>query len=210
MKAINLGLALLASFAASATIPAWAQTVPATTSSFLSIDWEDSDKMIYLTPVTARSCYLQYDPNGTDRPDDVLENVFALRNFSLTWTDPETDLYIDSIKLIVQDRHFKDGQLEITIEGNELASIDGSYGSWMKSVLHASSPHSPSQFVTQCSLLFGGIAPVIDEYFEFKGVIEVTGFSHNYDGTDTPVKVQKEISLTYFTYYNYSSSRNNQ
>jgi hypothetical protein len=151
----------------------------------------------YILPQGQVSCYqLAGAQPGDTLVQDVGSNTVQVRNLSISWNEPDADLYVASIVLEFENLEGK--SYTGTISGKELASLDGSHGRW-NAKIPRSKQGKDSIFDAACSLTFGNVHDNLDKEKPFTtiGSLKVVGYSRDSQGHEQPVKFMRDFKVIF-------------
>lgn len=170
---------------------------------------------IYLIPADTESCYSKFNPDNIGNSNDVSKKYFQIKNPTFVWKNTKANFYIVAIKVTLNAMQFPGGVYTAILAGNELASLNNSYGEWDGKLPAATSDDDdgvtivPSQrypdkknTLVFCPMTFGGISipDTQDTDFSAPGSVQIIGIQRTISngaetGEEIPLTITSSITV---------------
>ncbi len=178
----------------------------------LTVTYTGSNTM-YLIPSSTQSCYTQNNPDDVGSAD-ISSKYFQIKNPTFTWVNTDADLYLIAIKVTISASQLNGGSYTGVISGDELASLNNTYGKWdgkiaratvdttTKAVIPTVVPSSANSDATLknpfCSLKYGAVSIVNGQDVDFQatGVMQIIGVQRNDAGEEVPVTITTPFTVS--------------
>ncbi len=156
---------------------------------------------IYLIPSDTQSCYMKTSSEPT-KTNDVSAKYFQVRNFSISWPDPDADVFISSIQATLQGGGFGSSRAPIIMSSNEIMSLNGTHAQWSAEIPRATLGADgktviPSVFTSACAMTFGGISIPAGQDVDFQATaqIEIIGVRRDSQGNEQPISAMMPVTI---------------
>jgi hypothetical protein len=168
---------------------------------------------IYLIPADTESCYSKFNPDNLGNSNDVSKKYFQIKNPTFVWKSTKANFYIVAIKVTLNAMQFPGGVYTAILAGNELASLNNSYGEWNGELPAATSEDTPTIVPSQdhpdrlnslvfCPMTFGGISipDTQDTDFSASGSVQIIGIQRTISngaetGEEVPLTITSSITV---------------